>query len=69
MTKQTAWLIVAAIYIGAIIFGYFFVCDRFLQAQVPPQEVKIVHTYEEGYYKGYERGKAQAIEDVACIIH
>ena len=31
----------------------------------PPEEVKIIHTYDDGYADGYRNGKEQALEDIA----
>lgn len=69
MAKKAFWTVIAMLYIGGIFVGYFIVYDRYMQSIVPPQEVRIIHEYDEGYYNGYQNGKAQAIEDAACIIH
>ena len=65
--NKTIWAIVALLYIGGIFLGYFYVCDRYMQSQVPPQEVRIVHEYTEGYFNGYASGKNQALEDLTCV--
>ena len=33
----------------------------------PPEEVKIIHTYDDGYSEGYRNGKEQALEDIASF--
>lgn len=66
MAKKAFWAAVALLYIGGIFLGYFIVYDRYMQKQVPPVEVRIVHEYTEGYNNGYQRGKEQALEDIAC---
>lgn len=33
----------------------------------PPKEVKIIHTYDDGYSEGYRNGKEQALEDIASF--
>ena len=32
-----------------------------------PKEVKIIHTYDDGYSEGYRNGKEQALEDIASF--
>lgn len=67
MDKKAFWAVVVMLYIGAIILGYFIVCDRYMQSIVPDPELRIVHEYTEGYYKGYQNGKEQALEDIASF--
>lgn len=35
--------------------------------QEPQEEVKIIHTYDDGYSDGYRNGKEQALEDIASF--
>ena len=35
--------------------------------QEKPKEVKIIHTYDDGYSDGYRNGKEQALEDIASF--
>ena len=66
MAKKAVWAAIAMFIVCAASIGYAVVTHAVPE---PPKEVKISHTYDEGYYNGYQRGKAQAIEDASCIIH
>ena len=67
MAKKVFWTIVVMLYIGAIFLGYFIVFDRYMQSIAPDHELRIVHEYTEGYYNGYQKGKEQALEDIASF--
>ena len=67
MNKTSIWTAIAMFIVCAASIGYAAAVVNAVKE--PPKEVKIIHTYDEGYYNGYQRGKAQAIEDASCIIH
>ena len=67
MAKKAFWAAVVMLYIGGIFLGYFIVFDRYMQSIVPDHEIRIVHEYTEGYYNGYQKGKEQALEDIASF--
>ena len=67
MAKKAFWSVVAMLYIGGILLGYFIVFDRYMQSIVADHELRIVHEYTEGYYDVYQNGKEQALEDIASF--
>lgn len=64
MNKTSIWTAIAIFIVCAASIGYAAVTHAVPE---PPEEVKISHTYDEGYYNGYQNGKEQALEDIASV--
>ena len=64
MNKQSIWTAIAMFIVCAASIGYAVVTHA---VQEPPEEVKIIHTYDDGYSEGYRNGKEQAMEDIASF--
>ena len=64
MTKKAFWTAIAMFIVCAASIGYAAVTHA---VQEPPEEVKIIHTYDDGYADGYRNGKEQALEDIASF--
>lgn len=67
MNKTTLWTAIVIIFVCAVSIGYAAVVVN--AAQDPPAEVRIIHEYTEGYYDGYAKGKAQALEDITDVYY
>ena len=65
MNKTTIWTAIAMFIVCAASIGYAAVVVNAVKE--PPKEVKIIHTYDDGYSEGYRNGKEQALEDVASF--
>ena len=64
MNKTSIWTAIAMFIVCAASIGYIAVTNA---VQEQPKEVKIIHTYEDGYADGYRNGKEQALEDIASF--
>ena len=64
MNKTTIWTAIAMLIVCAASIGYAAVTHAVSE---PPKEVKIIHTYDDGYSEGYRNGKEQAREDIASF--
>ena len=64
MNKTSIWTAIAMFIVSAASIGYVAVTNA---VQEPPKEVKIIHTYDDGYADGYRNGKEQALEDIASF--
>ena len=64
MNKTSIWTAIAMFIVCAASIGYAAFTHAVLE---PPKEVKISHTYDEGYYTGYQNGKEQALEEIAAF--
>ena len=62
MNKTTIWAAIVMIFVCAVSIGYAAAVVNAVQD--PPEEVRIIHEYTEGYDDGYAKGKAQALEDI-----
>ena len=65
MNKTTIWTAIAMFIVCAASIGY--VAAVVNAVKEPPEEVKIIHTYDDGYSEGYRNGKEQALEDIASF--
>ena len=64
MTKKAFWTAIAMFIVCAASIGYAAVTHSVPEQ---PKEVKIIHTYDDGYSEGYRNGKEQALEDIASF--
>ena len=64
MNKPSIWTAIAMFIVCAASIGYAAVTQA---APEQPKEVKIIHTYDDGYSDGYRNGKEQALEDIASF--
>ena len=65
MNKTSIWTAIAMIIVCAASIGYAAAVVNAVKE--PPEEVKIIHTYDDGYLEGYRNGKEQALEDIASF--
>lgn len=63
MNKTSIWTAIAMFIVCADSIGYAEAVVNAVKEQ--PKEVKIIHTYDDGYSEGYRNGKEQALEDIA----
>ena len=64
MNKTSIWTAIAMFIVCAASIGYAAVTHAVPE---PPKEVKIIHTYDDGYSEGYRNGKEHALEDIASF--
>ena len=64
MNKTSIWTAIAMFIVCAASIGYAAVTHAVPEQ---PKEVKIIHTYDDGYADGYRNGKEQALEDIASF--
>lgn len=68
MNKTSIWTAIAMFIVCAASIGYAAVTHAVPEQ---PKEVKIIHTYDdgysEGYSEGYRNGKEHALEDIASF--
>ena len=64
MNKTSIWTAIAMFIVCAASIGYAAVTHAVPEQ---PKEVKIIHTYDDGYSEGYRNGKEQALEDIASF--
>lgn len=64
MNKPAIWTAIALFIVCAASIGYAAVTHAVPEQ---PKEVKIIHTYDDGYSEGYRNGKEQALEDIASF--
>ena len=65
MNKTSIWTAIAMFIVCASSIGYAAAVVNAVKE--PPEEVKIIHTYDDGYSEGYRNGKEQALEDIASF--
>ena len=65
MNKTTIWTAIAMFIVCVASIGYAAAVVNAVKE--PPEEVKIIHTYDDGYSEGYRNGKEQALEDIASF--
>lgn len=65
MNKPSIWTAIALFIVCAASIGYAAAVTNAVPEQ--PEEVKIIHTYDDGYSEGYRNGKEQALEDIASF--
>ena len=65
MNKTSIWTAIAMFIVCAASIGYSAAVVNAVKE--PPEEVKIIHTYDDGYSEGYRNGKEQALEDIASF--
>ena len=65
MNKPSIWTAIAMFIVCAASIGYAAAVANAVKEQ--PEEVKIIHTYDDGYSDGYRNGKEQALEDIASF--
>ena len=65
MNKTSIWTAIAMLIVCAASIGYAAAVVNAVKE--PPEEVKIIHTYDDGYSEGYRNGKEQALEDIASF--
>ena len=65
MNKTSIWTAIAMFIVCAASIGYAAAVGNGVKE--PPEEVKIIHTYDDGYSEGYRNGKEQALEDIASF--
>ena len=65
MNKTSIWTAIAMIIVCASSICYAAAVVNAVKE--PPEEVKIIHTYDDGYADGYRNGKEQALEDIASF--
>ena len=65
MNKPAIWTAIAVFIVCAASIGYAAAVTHAVPEQT--EEVKIIHTYDDGYSEGYRNGKEQALEDIASF--
>lgn len=65
MNKTSIWTAIAMFIVCSASIGYAAAVVNAVKE--PPEEVKIIHTYDDGYSEGYRNGKEQALEDIASF--
>ena len=65
MNKTSIWTAIAMFIVCAA--SIFYAAAVVNAVNEPPEEVKIIHTYDDGYSEGYRNGKEQALEDIASF--
>lgn len=65
MNKTSIWTAIAMFIVCAASICYAAAVANTVKEQ--PKEVKIIHTYDDGYSEGYRNGKEQALEDIASF--
>ena len=65
MNKTSIWTAIAMFIVCAA--SIFYSAAVVNAVKEPPEEVKIIHTYDDGYSEGYRNGKEQALEDIASF--